>query len=294
MRAITIGYHDVDDVPVPQSSVRPGIALYTLNRQDFRSHLQSIRQQEASISSIQHGRRWAEEVPVFLTFDDGPVNVYTCIADELERCGWRGHFFITTDWIGRPGFLDRRQICELRGRGHVIGSHSCSHPARMSHLSSDEVTREWSESCAILSNILGEHVRVASVPDGYYSQKVGQAAAGAGIEILFTSEPTAAVTVLDNCLILGRYCIQRRTPPGMSGAIAAGRVWPRWRQTVLWEAKKAVKAATGESYFAIRRYLISRVLPEATVPRPAGDSPRSSGAGPNENIGSEPPTHLRG
>ena len=42
-----------------------------------------------------------------------------CVADELEQMGWRGHFFITSDWIGRRGFLTAGQIRELRRRGHV-------------------------------------------------------------------------------------------------------------------------------------------------------------------------------
>jgi peptidoglycan/xylan/chitin deacetylase (PgdA/CDA1 family) len=183
------------------------------------------------------------------------------VTDELEKYGWRGHFFITTDWIGRPGFLDRQQIRELHRRKHVIGSHSCIHPERMSHLGWAELMREWSESCAILSDILGEQVRVASVPGGYYSRNVGKTAAAAGIEVLFTSEATAAASVLDGCLILGRYFIQMHTPPGESGAIAAGHILPRWRQSVLWGAMKPVKALTGQRYSTIRDYLISRILP---------------------------------
>jgi hypothetical protein len=128
--------------------------------------------------------------------------------------------------------------------------------------------REWSESCSILSDILGEQVRVASVPDGFYSRKVGKAAAAAGIEVLFTSEATAATSMLDGCLILGRYFIQIHTPPAVSGAIAAGHFWPRWRQTALWDAKKIAKALTGESYFLIRRYLLSKLLLQDTAPTP--------------------------
>jgi peptidoglycan/xylan/chitin deacetylase (PgdA/CDA1 family) len=266
MRAISLAYHDVTDEP--DDSLAGYKALYKLDRQNFHNHILSIRQQaeKVIVRSIDCFARWKERTPVFLTFDDGELGAYKYVADELEEYHWRGHFFITTDWIGRPGFLDRRQIRELRSRGHVIGSHSCSHPARMSHLSGDELLREWSRSCAILSDILGEQVRVASVPDGYYSRNVGKTAAAAGIEVLFTSEATAATSVLDGCLMLGRYFIQTHMPPGVSGAIAAGEIWPRWRQTALWKTKKPIKALTGESYIAIRRYLISRVMRRVTSP----------------------------
>ena len=68
------------------------------------------------------------------TFDDGGVSYYTVVADRLEAQGWRGHCFVSTDFIGQRGFLTAAQIRELDARGHVIGSHSASHPARFSTL----------------------------------------------------------------------------------------------------------------------------------------------------------------
>jgi hypothetical protein len=106
-------------------------------------------------------------------------------------------------------------------------------------------------------------VKVASVPDGYYSRKVSETAAAAGIEVLFTSEATAAASLLDGCLTLGRYFIQRHTPAIFSGAIAVGRIGPRWKQTVLWKGKKAVKFLAGESYIAVRRYLLTQAMPKS-------------------------------
>jgi len=131
----------------------------------------------------------------------------------------------------------------------------------MSHLGWDALRREWSVSCAILSEILGERIRTASVADGYYSRKVGQAAAASGLEVLFNSEPTTAISVVDDCLILGRYSIKAGMPGIASGAIAAGRIWPRWRQAALWEAKKTAKRLAGESYFSIRKLVLARAPP---------------------------------
>lgn len=263
MRAITIGYHDVlDERRASQGIISPPVTVYTLEQQHFRDHLQFIEQRKVPIRTIQRLCTWGGGVPVFMTFDDGAVGAYTCSAGALEQRQWRGHFFITTDWIGRPGYMDCKQIRELHDRGHVIGSHSCSHPERMSHLSGDELVREWKESCAILSGILGTSVKVASVPGGYYSRKVALAAAAAGIEVLFNSEPTSGTAVVGGCLVLGRYCIQRHTPPEVSGAIAAGRLWPRWQQSVLWGTKKILKALAGESYLAIRHQLMSRLMSE--------------------------------
>jgi peptidoglycan/xylan/chitin deacetylase (PgdA/CDA1 family) len=265
MKAISIGYHDVvDDGQRPPNDGSRHSGRYKLDQGHFRAHMDSIWRcaDHSSVRVIDRARRWRGEVPLFLTFDDGAVSSYTCVAGELEKRGWRGHFFVTTDWTGRPGFLDSRQIRELHARGHVIGSHSCSHPARMSKLSWAELLKEWKESCAMLSDIVQEPVVTASVADGYYSRKVGKAAAAAGIQVLFTSEPSAKVSVVDDCMILGRYSIQSHTPAGASGAIAARNQWPRLRQAILWQAKKPVKALAGESYFTIRRLLLAR-LPQS-------------------------------
>jgi peptidoglycan/xylan/chitin deacetylase (PgdA/CDA1 family) len=261
MKAISIGYHDIigEGQRPPNDGARHS-GRYKLDQANFCAHLDSIWRSagHASVRVIDRARHWQGEPPLFLTFDDGAVSSYTIVAGELEKRGWRGHFFVTTDWTGQPGFLDPRQIRELHARGHVIGSHSCSHPARMSKLSWADLLKEWKESCAILSDIVQEPVVTASVADGYYSRKVGKAAAAAGIQVLFTSEPSAKVSMMDGCLILGRYSIQSRTPARVSGAIAARNQWPRLRQAILWQAKKPVKALAGESYFTIRRLLLSK------------------------------------
>ncbi len=267
MKAISIGYHDiVDEGQRPPNDGSRHSGRYKLDVGHFRAHMESIWRSvdHTSVRVIDRARRWQGEVPVLLTFDDGALSSYTCVAGELEKRGWRGHFFVTTDWIGRPGFMDAQQIRELHARGHIIGSHTCSHPARMSKLSCTELLKEWTVSCTVLSDILGERVMTASVADGYYSRKVAQAAAVAGIQVLFTSEPAAKVSVVDGCLVLGRYSIQSHTPAGVSGSIAARNNWPRLRQAILWQAKKPVKALAGESYFTIRRFLLSRGLQSGT------------------------------
>src|SRR5579872_3764563 len=65
--------------------------------------------------------------PIAITFDDGGVSAMRA-ADALERHGRRGCFFVTCNYIGTAGFVDRADIRALVERGHVVGSHSCSHP----------------------------------------------------------------------------------------------------------------------------------------------------------------------
>ena len=256
MRAISLAFHDVADGP-PQTV---SAAVYAIDRETFEAHLCAIEKERRFVSAMRQRAQWDMDRPIFLTFDDGRFGNYVSAAPALEQHRWHGHFFITTDWIGNPGYMNSGQIQELHNRGHVIGSHSSSHPERMSALSEEKLLREWRDSCAALSSIIGQPIRVASVAGGYYSRKVAKAAAQAGVEVLFTSEPTCEASLVDGCLVLGRYSIQRHTAPDVCGRIAAGQIVERWRQTSLWKAKKILKLLAGDTYITLRRRFFSRRL----------------------------------
>jgi peptidoglycan/xylan/chitin deacetylase (PgdA/CDA1 family) len=256
MRAHSIMYHDVVENGDFESSGFPGEGshLYKLRREDFTLHLDEIAAAKAAVTTV----REMKTHPVLLTFDDGGVSFHHPIADLLEARGWRGHFFITTDRIGTPGFLTESELRDLHRRGHIVGSHSCSHPTRMAALTRAELDREWQQSVRRLSEMLGAPVQVASVPGGYYSRQVGESAAAAGIQMLFTSEPTARTATVNGCLLLGRYVIQRGMEPGWSGGFAAGRRAQCWRQTALWKAKRVAKSVGGTGYLKLREAILAR------------------------------------
>ncbi len=255
MNVFSVMYHDVVEEGAWDSSGFPGdgAAVYKLERAEFGRHLDAVK-----AAGVRVGRATEPLVDgsAVLTFDDGGVSAHSMAAEMLESHGWAGHFFVTTDRIGTAGFLSREQIQDLCRRGHVIGSHSCSHPTRMAQCTREELQREWRESVRTLEGILGEPVPVASVPGGYYSRMVGETAAEAGIRVLFNSEPTATVTRNGECLLLGRYFIQRGMPAGISGAFAAGRIGPRWKQSAFWQLKKVAKAVGGRVYLSAREKLL--------------------------------------
>src|SRR6476646_1949398 len=105
---------------------------------------------------------------------------------------------------GTAGFMSAEQLTELDTRGHLIGSHSHSHPTYMGRLTRAELDDEWVRSRAAIGEILGSPPRTASVPGGYLSDSVIAAATAAGYELLFTSEPTARVTG-EGLVVRGRY-----------------------------------------------------------------------------------------
>src|SRR5207244_342579 len=111
---------------------------------------------------------------------------------------------------------------------------SSSHPPRMSHCAFEEIIDEWTSSRLVLSDILGEAVEIGSVPGGYYSSKVGSAAAVAGLRTLFTSEPTVKTHAVDGCVIAGRFTIRQRTSANTAAALASAALLPRLKQYACW------------------------------------------------------------
>src|SRR2546425_524193 len=154
--------------------------------------------------------------------------------------------------------LPRDSGVRRAGRGHVIGTHSCSHPARMARCSWDRLIDEWSRSAQALADVLGEPVRVASVPGGAYSRRVAGAAAAAGLVALFTSEPTMRCRVVDGCLVVGRYVLRRGAHATVAAALASGARAVRLRQLWLWNLKKVAKAVGGDLYPALSRLVHER------------------------------------
>jgi len=262
MRALSIMYHDVVEDAKFESSgfAGEGANIYKLRREDFARQLEAIRAvvPEGAVSVIARRRPLGHPTPVFLTFDDGGSSAHWPIAAMLESYGWRGHFFVTTSRIGSSGFLSQPQVRDLHRRGHAIGSHSHTHPTRMDALPAQAMEKEWRQSLDRLSDIVGEPVKLASVPGGYYSRVVARTAAAAGIEVLFNSEPTAGAAVLDGCLVLGRYVVKRGMGPEWAAGFAAGWRKPRWKQAALWKAKRLAKMLGGGVYLKLRESMLNR------------------------------------
>ncbi len=256
MRITSILYHDVVPPGAADSSGFPGpaAARYKLEVSQFERHLTALQEVTVGVpgSVLQLLSANHSAPSLVLTFDDGGNSALKA-AEMLDCIGWRGHFFITTNHIGEKTFLNTDQLRELRERGHVVGSHSCSHPERMAACSWQQMLREWSESVRVLSDLLGETVITASVPGGSYCRKVAQAAAASGIKVLFTSEPMTRTRRVDGCLILGRYTIYRGMPPSVAAGFATGHWRPRLQQMLYWNLKKAVKRVGGDTYSRLRR-----------------------------------------
>jgi peptidoglycan/xylan/chitin deacetylase (PgdA/CDA1 family) len=252
---IALIYHDVVGRGERDRSGMPGpiAARYKLDPAQFEAHLAAVAATGRSVGLLDRGPR----PDVAFTFDDGGASA-TAAATMLEARGWRGHFYVTTDRIGTPGFLDEDGIRDLADRGHVVGSHSHTHPRYMGRLSVDELGFEWEHSRDVLARVLGAAPRTAAVPGGYLTPRVVDTAATTGYALLLTSEPSARAQRRSGIEYLGRYTIWDSTPPAAAAAYARGAVFPRARLWTEWQAKKAAKRGAPGAYRALQRLRASR------------------------------------
>jgi peptidoglycan/xylan/chitin deacetylase (PgdA/CDA1 family) len=262
MRALALEYHDVVERDAFDESGFPGAgpASYKLTRQDFEAHLAAIAQRitRAPTTALDWLGSSSSDIPLFITFDDGGVSAHRRIADALERHGWRGHFFVTAGRLGTPTFLSASEARELRDRGHIIGSHSYSHPARMGGLTRDRLVDEWRQSIDVLANALGEAVTTASVPGGFYTRPVGESAAEAGLKVLFTSMPSMRCEQLGDCRIVGRYTLRRWSTPNTAAALASGQWRARASQAVIFGGLHLLRTIAGDHYTRLRQQFWAR------------------------------------
>ncbi|MGZ3787727.1 MAG: polysaccharide deacetylase family protein [Bacteriovorax sp.] len=250
-------YHDVDDDVGASGFEGKDADLYKLDVKSFEGHLKAVLECAPIVSCPIDLSSPRPDKTIIFTFDDGGSSAYTNIAPMLEKLGLRGIFFIVTERIGTPGFLTAEQISHLHQKGHVIGSHSHTHPMRFASLGSEHILQEWSKSRKILEKIIGAPVLTASVPGGFYSVKVARLAQQAGYQILYNSEPCAKAHYVEKILVIGRFGVQNQTSDKEVVDLAFDRGLQRLKQAAFWNFKKILKSIGGPFWIVFRKWVLN-------------------------------------
>lgn len=265
VRIAGFGYHDVTDDRATSGFQRPGAWPYKHTWAAFRGHLDAISTLGARpvlVPDLDFSRGGRHLV---LTFDDGGSSAVR-IGDELIHRGWRGHFFIVTGLIGQRTFVSASDVRYLRSCGHVVGSHSHTHPDIFRRLPPAQMLREWRASGEVLADLLGEPCAVASVPGGDVSRAVLESAAEAGLSHLFTSEPVPEPRLVRGCWILGRCHVKAGTTPAQVRALASLEGWRRAR----WQRR--LKGVARTLFPPLYAHYVRRMTREQPISGHQGDA----------------------
>ena len=230
-------YHDV--IPCATAKAKGGTrsrvdkswsGLNVKGSDDYKISAEQFENQVAFAAELR-GKTGQE---IIFTFDDGGISAVKTIAPILEKYQFKGIFFIPTAFIEQDGFLSEADINTLHKNGHIIGSHSHSHPTKMNRMPYEDIVKEWQTSSSILSEIISSSIEYASVPGGWYSQKVAEACNEVGIKCLFNSEPTQKTYYVKGCLVSGRFAVREQMNVNSFKNLLTGKgltrklMWVRW------------------------------------------------------------------
>lgn len=159
---IALVYHDVRPA-VAQTGGGPDHFATPLNA--FELMLDTILERGYIGCSLATALERRGSFRVAITFDDGTKGQYEYAFPALAARGMTATFYVTTDWIGRPGFMTWAHVREMAASGMSIQSHTCSHPF-LSELDADGVRSELVRSKQMLDSELSQDTSEIAFPGG--------------------------------------------------------------------------------------------------------------------------------
>ena len=191
MRIVALTFHDVlQDGREPSAK---GDKFYRITAGELERLLSQLRKLGYQSVGSRQFRAWQQgsgtlpERTVVLTFDDGHASHFEVVASLLKRYRFSGTFFVTTGYVGKPGYMTWEQLRKLAFLGMEVGSHGATHRP-LTHLSRDEVRQELIASREALSKALGVPVQALAAPGGFWNKAVADAAQEAGYEAVWVSD----------------------------------------------------------------------------------------------------------
>lgn len=179
------------------------------------------------------------------TFDDGSVDCLEAAAD-LEAVGLKGRFFVTTQWIGRPGHLSEQDVGDLHRRDHLIGLHGHTHRF-LRGMGIRELNEELQAGIGILAKITGARVEEASMPGGRYDEAALHVLGDLGIKRVWTSQPGHWRETFASLEVKGRDLVSRHAGRNLLEDLGSGK--GDGRRALAYSLKSALKSLLGDGLY---------------------------------------------
>ncbi len=172
-------YHHIDELDHH--------AVATIPADRFEKHLQYLKDHRFDVLSMDElvqakrsGQRISRKT-VALTFDDGYVDNYEQAYPLLKRYGFPATMFISSDLVGKPGYISWDQAREMQNNGITFGSHTRRH-IYLPDADREEQLDEIVNSRKILERELGMPVKHFSYPVGGFNHEIKQMVKVAGYQ----------------------------------------------------------------------------------------------------------------
>ena len=160
---------------------------------------------------------------ITITVDDAGKGNFQFILPILREFDFQTYIFVPTKFISnensKSSYMTESQIRTLSEEGHIIGSHSHTHPINISLLDQNEILEEWKKSKNILENITGKEILSCSIPGGFFTRKQIDILGQLGYDEIFNSVPTFKMKNIGTMNVNGRFSIERNTSNGQLNSI---------------------------------------------------------------------------
>lgn len=253
---VCLMYHDVvaDRAPGAGSD-----AFFSVTERTFTHHLRLMRDAGLAGCSIADALVGGENDRVAISFDDGTLGQAVRAFPALARNGMKATFFITTDWVGRPGFATWSQLREMRAAGMAIESHTHTHPF-LSELSERDLRDELSRSRDLLAEQLGAIPRMIALPGGDAPRRELRRIIGEeGYEVVATSRwGVNGRRNAETCPSIRRCTVRGQSSDHAFLSVTAGDPWLRLRKRAREELLAFVRRSLGPTRYArLRRDVLN-------------------------------------
>jgi len=200
VRSVWFMYHEFFDGAAPPAVIPYTLVRYCFSMARFRRHLEVIRHSTLRTLTAAEWRAQrdspAAEDSIVITFDDGWVRSLTDGVAALADFGFRGTFYVTRDFVGRPGCVTPAQLREDANAGMEIGAHGITH-RYFSSLSEGTLRAELRDGRAFLEDHIGRPVKSLAAPGGVWTRRIAELAQDSGYETFATSKPGINTTRTD-------------------------------------------------------------------------------------------------
>lgn len=255
---VCLMYHDVAGNAARINDVGE---FFSVREEDFARHLKLIRDVGLMGCTIAEAINCGGERRIAISFDDGNLGQATRALPALVANGMTATFFITTAWVGRPGFATWDQLREMRDAGMAIESHTHTHPF-LSELSEQQLRDELARSRDEIAHQLGAGPTMLALPGGDAPRpELRKIIVTEGYEVVASSRWGLNRYNVDERPPLIRRCTVRgEMGDGAFISVARGDPWVRLRKHVRERSLALLRRSLGPSRYArLRRNLLHTV-----------------------------------
>jgi peptidoglycan/xylan/chitin deacetylase (PgdA/CDA1 family) len=243
---ICLVYHDV----TPQAETSGASSYFTVSAGDFARQLDIIADlglRGCSIADALVNPRGT----VGISFDDGDTGQAERAFPALHARGMTATFFVTTSWVGTPGYASWEQLRDMRAAGMSIQSHTHTHPF-LSELDAPQLREELRRAREILDERLGQRTSMIALPGGDAPRAdLRSLLSEEGYDVVATSRWGRNAAAGRGAPRYVKRCTVRGNPdPATFSAIVTGDAWLNLRKQARERVLAFLRSSLGPTRYA--------------------------------------------